>query len=144
MKKILVSTLFTAGMLFTQAQAQSVQKDSIKVEKTFKNSFDTQVLKDAFMDAASKESWRVTGDTPQKLSLEKNFSQKRKYYNHAVNRGQRRIIHETVNLNVSLAESGFSMNLTLKDKDSKIAEEAQQSLEDLQSKVYTNLVKTTL
>ncbi|WP_304546383.1 hypothetical protein [Sulfurimonas microaerophilic] len=144
MKKILVSTLVTATVLLTQVQAQSVQKDSIKVEKSFKSSFDIQVLKDAFIDAAAQESWILKSTSAEGLILEKNFSQKSKYYNHAAYRGQRKIIHETVELKVNLAESGFSMSLHLKDKDSKIADEAQDSLEDLQSKVYTNLVKTTL
>lgn len=144
MTKILVTTLAAATVLLTQAQAQSVQKDSIKVEKSFKNSFDTDVMKRAFIDAAAQESWVLKNESADTLTFEKSFSQKSRYYNHAAFRGERKIIHETVAIKVNMLQSSFTMNLDVEDKNSRIAQEAQDSMQELQNAVYTNLLATTL
>ena len=144
MKKILVTTLAAATVLLTQVQAQGVQKDAITVEKSFKNSFETDAMKRAFTDAAAQESWALKNEGAETLTFEKNFSQKSRYYNHAAFRGERKIINETVELKVNMLESSFSMELVVKDKNSRIAQKAQDSMQELQNAVYTNLLATTL
>ncbi len=144
MKKIIVTTLAAATVLLTQVQAQDVQKDSITVEKSFKNSFDSDVMKRAFVDAAAQESWRLKTESAEALIFKKNFSQKSKFYNHAAFRGERKIIHEAVELKVNMSESGFSMDLVVEDKNSRIAQEAQESMQELQKAVYINLLTSTL
>ena len=144
MKKIIVTTLAAATVLLTQVQAQEVQKDSITVEKSFKNSFATDVMKRAFVDAAAQESWGLETESAEALTFKKNFSQKSKFYNHAAFRGERKIIREAVELKVNMSESGFSMDLVVEDKNSRIAQEAQESMQELQKAVYIHLLTSTL
>lgn len=163
MKKILLTSLAAAALTFTQLQAtQSTEtlfaslaltsteietlkaKESVQVKKMFKNSYDIQTIAKAFSDAAKQNSWSVKKDSNGNLLLEKNFFQKGKYYNHAAFRGTRKMINENVQLLVAITETGFTMNLKVNDSNSRIAQEAQDSMGDLQSLVYTNLAATTL
>ncbi|MFT7859496.1 MAG: hypothetical protein ABXS93_01030 [Sulfurimonas sp.] len=144
MKKILLSTLAAATVLLTQVQAQSVEKDSITVEKSLKNSYNKELMKRAFIDAAAKESWVLKNDSGDTLTFEQNFSQKRKHYNQAIYRGQRKMVHENVQLTVDTSEKSFSMDLLVDKKDSKIAHKAKKSMENIHNSVYVSLAADTM
>lgn len=166
MKKLLLTSVAAAALTLTQVQAAETTdsmfaaiavtstqlqaaenkktKESIKVEKAFKNSYDTQTIAKAFSDAAEQNSWSVKKDGNGNLVLAKNFCQKSKYYNHAAFRGTRKIINETVQLAVNINATGFTMNLMVNDKDSRIAQDAQDAMGELESLVYTNLAASAL
>ncbi|MDH4945399.1 hypothetical protein [Sulfurimonas sp. C5] len=151
MKKILLSAIVSASVLLTNVQAQSTHIDSIEVQNTFKNSYDLIELKNAFKDAAADKSWVLTNEDANKLTFTKSFSERKKYSNHAAHRPQqhthifpRKTISETVTLDVKVSQNSFTMNLGVKDKNSRIAEKAQSCVQELQNSFYANVAASKL
>ncbi len=144
MKKIITAIVALAALSLTQVHAEVSTKDSISTQKSFKQSVTLNELKKAFESAAAETSWKVTGEDATGMSLEKKFTQKSKYYNHAAYRGKREIITEYVALQIRMDAKGFQMELSVNDKESKIAKEAKDELEELKQSVFKHLAMAQL
>lgn len=147
-KTSVVALLITLTLMISGCNNASSSTPISSVHKSFKNDFDTNLLKTVISKVAKQKQWDIMSTTSLSLQLKKTYTKKRRVLSPPTKRSRRIEVKSDLYVNVDINKKDFKIELSQESKQALSSndkiKEFNKDLKELEEAIYIELAHEVL